>query len=150
MSWDFWQPMLCRLLPRHERSPNLRGGNVTPCMVHAPPKSALHNDATPSRTTVFHAKMCRTAWRRFLSKSPDACARTTARAQACNVKCPNTAQETSGVDTRARKFCDASESTKSLKRLANLECNLNETVRPFYTVHSGCFVLPFLTARALS
>ena len=92
MSWDLRQPVLCRLLPRHERSPTLRGGKVTPCMVHAPPKSALHNDATPSRTTVFHAKMCRTVSRRFLSKSPDACARTTARAQACNVKCPNTAQ----------------------------------------------------------
>ena len=44
-------------------SPNLSGRNVTPCMVHAPPKSALHNDATPSRTTVFHDKMCHTASR---------------------------------------------------------------------------------------
>ena len=64
--------------------------------------SALPTDATPSGTTVFHDKMCRTASRRFLSRSLDACARTTARAQACNVKCPNTAQETSGVDTRAQ------------------------------------------------
>ena len=35
------------------------------------------------------------------------------------------------------------ESTLSLKRLANLECDLDDTMRPSCTVHSGCFVLLF-------
>ena len=41
------------------------------------------------------------------------------------------------------KCCNVTESTLSLKRLANLECDLDDTMRPSCTVHSGCFVLLF-------
>ena len=81
MSQHLCQPVSCRLLPRHERPPILRGGNAS-CMVRAPLQSALSTDATPSRTMGFHNKMCHTASRHCLSLSPDDCARTTVASRA--------------------------------------------------------------------
>ena len=71
-------------------------------MVHAPPKSALHNEATPCRATGFRAKMCHTASRHCLSLSPDACARTTVHLQACKATCPFTTKESNGTETCAQ------------------------------------------------